>query len=389
MSLGLPKRRASISSQGASAQTVLVALPPVERFTPATADAVSLFVRDTCANSKFHSTITVYGHDTPRTRLFRSVNFHGVKQARAWFCHPSTAYSNSVARQHAGPPPRLLEIHNDVGVFNCLTKRFPSAATIFYLHQDPGLIPQLDTPKDRWQFLNQASVIVCSSDFIRRRFLTGLEAARTDHVRVIYHGATVQPAVPQKDPYILFVGRMRAEKGVAELVEATRLLLPHYPNWRLVMVGSQVTKPGAVQKAYQDNVHQQLKKLGKQAVWLNTQPHDKLQQLYARAAIAVVPSITPEPVGRTAIEALASGSALVSSGLGALYEILGNSGVVVDPVTPQGLALALQGLIEDPATLHGVQRECLQRGTDFSVMHSQQQIDRLRQYLMSDSYVSL
>ena len=251
--MAITQRRAMAQSAGGKAsQTILVALPPVEHFTPAGADAVSLFVRDTCANSPFHSNITVYGHDTPRTRLFRDVNFQGLKQGRSWFCSPGQAYANSMVRQHNGPPPRLLEIHNDINVFHCLAKRYPSAATLFYLHQDPALIPQLNTPKERWQFLNQASVIVCASDFVRRRFLTGLEAARTDHVRVIYHGANVLPAVPQKDRYILFVGRLIAEKGVQEIVQAAQLILPHYPDWRLVMVGSQLTKPNTMPKSLSD-----------------------------------------------------------------------------------------------------------------------------------------
>lgn len=384
------KRTSPVRMEGAKPnQTILVALPTVENFSPTSADAISLFVRDTSRHSRYNSGLMIYGQDNPRTRVFRDITFHGLKKTRSILSSPSQAYARSVIRHYDGPAPRLLEVHNDVTVLQCLSKRFPSAATIFYLHQDPVLVPQLMTPKQRWQFLNQAGLIICSSDFVRRRFLTGLEAARTDHVRVIHHGAMLQQAVPQKEKIILFVGRMMAEKGPLEMVQAAQLILPHYPDWRLVVVGSQLTKPNALQKAYHTNVLQQLKKLGRQAVWLDTQPHNKLQLLYARAAIAVVPSIIPEPVGRTAIEALAAGSALVSSGLGALYEILGNSGVIVDPVTPHGLALALQGLIEDNATLHGVQRDCLERAREFSLTQSLHQIDQLRHYMMSDGYVAI
>lgn len=386
----MAKRTSPIRMEGAKPnQTILVALPTVENFSPASADAISLFVRDTSRHSRYNSSLMIYGQDTPRTRLFRDITFHGLKKVRSIFSSPSQAYARSILRHYDGPAPRLIEAHNDVTVLQCLSKRFPAAATIFYLHQDPVLIPHLATPKQRWQFLNQAGVIICASDFVRRRFLTGLEAARTDHVRVIHHGALLQQAVPQKEKFILFVGRIMAEKGVLEIIQAAQLLLSHYPDWRLVVVGSQLTKPTALQNAYHANVHAQLKKMGRQAVWLDNQPHNKLQQLYARAAIAVVPSIVPEPVGRTAIEALAAGTALVSSGLGALYEILGNSGVIVDPVTPQGLALALQGLIEDAATLRGVQRDCLERAREFSLTQSLHQIDQLRQYLMSDGYVAL
>ncbi|HEY1096142.1 MAG TPA: glycosyltransferase family 4 protein [Alphaproteobacteria bacterium] len=367
---------------GKSNRRIAVVLPPAENFTPSAADAVSIFVRDTCFYSPYRSGITVYGQDTPRTRLFREVRFQGLSPRWSLFRSAQSRYIQSFLRELTSPLPQLLEVHNDVETFAKIARRFPNIPNIFYLHQDPALIPLLSTPKLRWAFINKASAIVCSSDYVRRRFITGLEAARTDHVHVVYHGAEVQQAGP-KERLILYVGRVVPEKGLLELAHAMQLLLPHHPQWRLLVVGSSPTKPTPQQKSYLQAIHVNLKKLGRQAIWLDTQPHDKLQQLYARSSVAVVPSIAPEPVGRTAIEALAAGAALVSSGHGSLYEILGNSGVVVDPVTPQGLALAIQGLIEDPNTLYGVQRDCMERSTHFAAMRCQNQIDQLRRSLMN------
>ena len=382
----MAKRRPVIrSSNRAAGHRLAVILPPAEPFTPSAADAVSLFVRDTTFHSTYNSKITVYGEDKPRTRLFRDVRFQAVEPRWSLFKSPAQRYAKGFFNTLADTP-RLVEVHNDIGVFQCVTKAFPASSSIFYLHQDPALIPQLETPKQRWQFINQASAIVCASDYVRRRFLTGLEAARTDHVRVVYHGIDIQPRLP-KERLILFVGRIIPEKGLLELIKAMQLLLPHHPSWRLLVVGGSPTKPTALQKAYLHQVQNGLKGLGRQAIWLNAQPHDKLQRLYARAAIAVAPSLAPEPVGRTALEALAAGTALVSSGLGSLYEILGPSGVIVDPLTPNGLALAIQGLIEDHQTLDGVQQDCHHRAEHFALEGSQHQIDQLRSYLLSNSYV--
>jgi glycosyltransferase involved in cell wall biosynthesis len=371
-----------MSQSGKTNRRLAVVLPPAENFTPSAADAVSLFVRDICYHSSYRSGVTVYGQDRPRTRLFREVRFHGLNPGWSFFRSPQSNYTHTFLRDLLPPAPQLFEVHNDVMTFEKIVRRFPSVPNIFYLHQDPSLLPLLQTPKQRWAFINKASAIVCSSDYVRRRFLTGLEAARTDHVQVIYHGALLQPQQP-KERLILFVGRIVPEKGLLELVEAMQLLLPHHPQWRFLVVGSSPTKPTPQQKIYMHSVSQNLKKLGRQAIWLDAQPHDKLQQLYGRASISVVPSTAPESVGRTAIEALTAGTALVSSGHGALYEILGNSGVVVDPVTPHGLALALQGLIEDQNTLYAVQRDCFERASHFSLQRCCNQIDQLRRSVMS------
>jgi glycosyltransferase involved in cell wall biosynthesis len=129
-----------------------------------------------------------------------------------------------------------------------------------------------------------------------------------------------------------------------------------------------------------------LKPLGKQAVMMGHQPHEKTLRLYAKAAIAVVPSTWNEPLGRTAIEAMAAGCALVTSGHGGLAEIAGDAGVIVDPVTPEGLALALQGLIEDPETLRHIQQMCVTRAPLFSLQSVQHQLDGLRYQLLGQAY---
>jgi glycosyltransferase involved in cell wall biosynthesis len=370
-----------MASPSKTSRRIAVVLPPAENFSPSAADAVSIYARDICCRSAYRGGITVYGQNTPRTRLFREVRFQSLSPRWSLFRSAQSSYIQSFIQELRSPPPQLFEVHNDPATAQRIARQFPNIPNIFYLHQDPARIPLLSTPRQRWAFINQASAIVCASDYIRRRFLTGLEAARTDHVHVIYHGSTVQQAGP-KERLILYVGRIVPEKGLMELVQAMQLLLPHHPQWRLLVVGSSPTKPTPQQRTYLQHVHAQLKKLGRQAIWLDTQPHDKLQQLYARSSVAIVPSTAPEPVGRTAIEAMAAGTALVSSGYGALYEILGNSGVVVDPVTPQGLALAVQGLIEDQNSLYGVQRDCLNRAQYFSLDRCQQQIDNLRSTLL-------
>ena len=55
---------------------------------------------------------------------------------------------------------------------------------------------------------------------------------------------------------------------------------------------------------------------------------------------------TPEPFGRTALEALASGAALVTSGLGGLAEVCGPDALTVDPADAAAVATALACLVD-------------------------------------------
>jgi glycosyltransferase involved in cell wall biosynthesis len=69
----------------------------------------------------------------------------------------------------------------------------------------------------------------------------------------------------------------------------------------------------------------------------------------ARAALVVVPSRWPEPFGLTAVEALASGAALISSPRGGLREIGGDVATYIDPDNAGSIASAILDLACDTA----------------------------------------
>jgi glycosyltransferase involved in cell wall biosynthesis len=72
--------------------------------------------------------------------------------------------------------------------------------------------------------------------------------------------------------------------------------------------------------------------------------------LYAAADVVVVPSVLPDPLPNSALEAAAAGCCVVASAIGGLPEILsdGRSGVLVRPGDPAALAGALAALAGDP-----------------------------------------
>ena len=74
--------------------------------------------------------------------------------------------------------------------------------------------------------------------------------------------------------------------------------------------------------------------------------HDIFVRQYARASVAVVPSLY-EGFGLPAGEAMACGVPVVSTTGGALPEVVGNAGILVPPGNDQALAAAILDLLED------------------------------------------
>ena len=75
-------------------------------------------------------------------------------------------------------------------------------------------------------------------------------------------------------------------------------------------------------------------------------PYAEVKAAWAKTAVGMVLTKTPEPFGRTALEALASGAALVTSGLGGLAEVCGPDALVVDPGDADAVAEKLAALMD-------------------------------------------
>jgi glycosyltransferase involved in cell wall biosynthesis len=143
-------------------------------------------------------------------------------------------------------------------------------------------------------------------------------------VRVIPSGVDVPARVgePTDPPEVLFVGRLSAEKGILDLVQAAE-------GMPLVVAGDgplRAQVPGA----------------------LGFVPHHELGPLYERAAVVAVPSHR-EGFGVVALEAMAHGRPVVASAVGGLLDIVvdGETGLLVPPGDVTALRAALERLLGD------------------------------------------
>jgi glycosyltransferase involved in cell wall biosynthesis len=169
-----------------------------------------------------------------------------------------------------------------------------------------------------------------------------------EQVHVIHNGIDTdifrpEPSVP-RDPWQLITTASADQplKGSQHLVPAFASLCRQFPRLRLVFVGK--PKPGG----RTDRLIEQLG-VGDRIRFLHGVSADEFRDLYARSALAVVPS-EYEGFGLPAGEAMACGIPLISTDGGALPEVVGDAGRIVPARDPEALARAIAELLLDAET---------------------------------------
>lgn len=220
-------------------------------------------------------------------------------------------------------------------------RRRPAVVTDHGLHGGDwaGLLPRLF---DRFLAVSAYSARVLGSP-----------PART---RIIYGGADPRryapdPDVPRRG--VLFVGRITPHKGIDRLIAA----LPDGAH--LTIAGGKAHAHTPVEHGYPSLLRRLA--AGRDVQFISPAPDNALPALYRQAAVYVLPSVhktcygryepTPELLGLTVIEAMASGTPVVCSRVGGVPEIVehGVTGYLVEPENVDELRERLAGLLADPA----------------------------------------
>jgi glycosyltransferase involved in cell wall biosynthesis len=167
--------------------------------------------------------------------------------------------------------------------------------------------------------------------------------------RAVPNGLDMQAwsATKPKDRSILCVGRALKHKGHIEAMAAIARVLPSRPDWSARFM---VSDPAAA-----DLEPETVNALRAAAEPFNGRirvdsnvPYAEVKAAWERAEVGMVLTTGPEPFGRTALEAMASGAAVITSGRGGLAEICGPCGVIVEPSDADGIAKALGHLLDAP-----------------------------------------
>jgi glycogen(starch) synthase len=231
-----------------------------------------------------------------------------------------------------------------VTVSECL--RIPLVATLHATeagrHQGwlPGELSRSIHATEGWLTAAANRTVVCSESM--RRDVQRLFDVPDADVVVIANGVDLARwpegrPVAEREPLVVFAGRLEYEKGVQVLLRAVPRLRRRVPGVRVVVAGT------GTYEAELQALAKQLR-LGRAVRFAGRLADDELVTLYASAAAVVVPSIY-EPFGLVALEAAACGAPLVVAEVGGLAEFA-DGGRTAALAAPDDVASLADGITE-------------------------------------------
>jgi glycosyltransferase involved in cell wall biosynthesis len=257
-------------------------------------------------------------------------------------------------------------------------RRRGAAVTIhdlsFYLfpeHTDPGLHRFLMRVVPR--AVRQAELVLADSENTRQDLIThfGADPARTHAILGGLEpgfGPVTDPAQIAATlqgfgidrPFILSVGTVQPRKNLKRLIQALHLLrhdhgLPHI----LVNAGRKGWLYDDIFATVQEL------QLERDVLFLEQVDDAALRALYTAASALAYPSLY-EGFGIPPLEAMACGTPVVASNVSSIPEVVGDAGLLVDPLDHGALAAALARVLTDRALAHELRRRGFERARQFT-----------------------
>jgi glycosyltransferase involved in cell wall biosynthesis len=148
----------------------------------------------------------------------------------------------------------------------------------------------------------------------------------------------------------LYAGNVKPHKNLERLIEAFHLVRAGGLDLKLVLIGDEISKYAALRRAvHRHQLHPYVRFLG----YL---PEETLAIMYRLAGVFVFPSLY-EGFGLPPLEAMASGTPVVTSNVSSLPEVTGDAALLVDPY---------RRVITDQALSQDLRRKGLARARQFS-----------------------
>jgi glycosyltransferase involved in cell wall biosynthesis len=146
--------------------------------------------------------------------------------------------------------------------------------------------------------------------------------------------------VKTKEDYILYVGSLEPRKNIRTLIEAFEKLRDDHPELKtkLILIGGESPLFAHVRlnvKHYNDDV-----------IFKGFIDDKTLRHYYRQAALVAYPSLY-EGFGLPPLEAMASGTAVVTSMTSSIPEVVGDAAIKVNPNMPDQLAEAMASILMD------------------------------------------
>lgn len=183
--------------------------------------------------------------------------------------------------------------------------------------------------------------------------------------------ARVRERFQLHDPFVLYVGNIKPHKNVDRLIEAFALVRTGpLANVKLLIIGDEISKYPTLRRA----VHRL--KLHKYVRFLGFVDDRTLAALYRLATVFAFPSLY-EGFGLPPLEAMASGTPVVTSNVSSLPEVVGDAAIQVNPEDVHAIAHGLRRVLLDESLQAEMRARGLARAAEFSWARTVATIRRL------------
>jgi glycosyltransferase involved in cell wall biosynthesis len=269
--------------------------------------------------------------------------------------------------------PPFVPCRSVVTIHDCIHLRFPQ-----YL---PNKLAHAYARTFLWTATHQADRIITVSEASKRDILQYFRIP-PEKIEVIYNGIDDRywtPPTPEEmdrvreryqlnDPFVLYAGNIKPHKNLERLIDAFYQLRGEgFEHLKLLIIGDEISKYATLRRA----VHRH--KLHKHVRFFGFVPDQTLAALYRLAAVFVFPSLY-EGFGLPPLEAMASGTPVVTSNVSSMPEVTGDAALLIDPYDAAAIAGGIRMVLTD-ATLREVLRgRGLARARDFSWARAAQRV---------------
>lgn len=228
--------------------------------------------------------------------------------------------------------PAAIPIRDGMVCTECLDKRSAMPAMVHgcYRGSRVATLPlalSVGLHRAIGTWTKQVDAFICLSEFQRELMIEAGLPREKVHVKPnFYPGNPDVTDWTERKPFVVFAGRLTAEKGIVNLIRAWQTWGGTAPELRLI--GDGELRPELERMA----IGLPVKFLGR----LNTeQTHAQM----ASARLLVLPSECFETFGLVVVEAFAHGTPAAVSNIGSLPAIVedGKNGLVFEPANPQSL----------------------------------------------------
>lgn len=270
--------------------------------------------------------------------------------------------------------PALVPCRSIVTIHDCIHLMFPQ-----YL---PNRIAYGYARASLWAATRRSDRILTVSEASKRDILRFFRVP-PEKITVIYNGIderfSIAPAEDEvhrvreryhlRDDFILYAGNIKPHKNLERLIEAFCQLRRDtgFDNLKLLIIGDEISKYQVLRRSvHRHNLHKHVRFVG-------FLPDETLAVLYRLASLFVFPSLY-EGFGLPPLEAMASGTPVVTSNVSSLPEVVGDAAVLIDPYDTESIADGMRRALTDPALRADLTARGLERARAFSWDRSVRQI---------------